>query len=112
MWHDERDATNASSGSTPLESDQGAGTMCGLGLAGTVTPPSNSHSCARLYRPLAKSAPASRVQRTVAVYVLIGDDPVQRIDRTKQLRQTRQAGCSSGSRTRASAPPGRVRAVP
>src|SRR5215203_3655574 len=28
MWHEEREATNASSGSTPAASDPGAGTMC------------------------------------------------------------------------------------
>ena len=67
MWHDDSEATNASSGSTPAGSDQGAGTMCGLALAGTTAPPSNAHSCARLYWPLAKSLVALRLQRTVAV---------------------------------------------
>src|SRR5437763_8661814 len=71
MWHDDSEATNASSGSTPFGSFQGAGTMCGLGEAGTTAPPSKTHSCARLYWPLAKSPSPVRLQRIVAVYVLI-----------------------------------------
>ena len=48
MWHDESEATNASSGSTPAGSDQGAGTTCGLGEAGT------SH--AAVERPFVRAA--------------------------------------------------------
>ncbi len=51
----------------PAGSDHGAGTMCGLALAGTTAPPSNAHSCARLYWPLAKSPSPVRLQRMVAV---------------------------------------------
>src|SRR5687768_4948421 len=71
MWHDDSDATNASSGSTPAGWPHGSGTMCGLGPAGTTAPPSNAHSCARLYWPLAKSPSPVRLQRMVAVYVVI-----------------------------------------
>ncbi len=67
MWHDDSEATNASSGSTPAGSDQRAGTTCGLALAGITGPPSNAHSCARLYWPLAKSPSPVRAQRIVAV---------------------------------------------
>ena len=35
-------------------------------LAGTTAPPSNAHSCARLYWPLAKSPSLARLQRMVA----------------------------------------------
>ena len=40
MWQLDRRATNASSGSTPAASDQGAGTTCGLAEAATTAPPS------------------------------------------------------------------------
>ena len=48
MWQEDKEATNASSGSTPAGSDIGTGTTCGLDEAGTTAPPSNAHSCARL----------------------------------------------------------------
>jgi len=67
MWHDASEAMNASSGSTPAASDHGAGTMCGLAEAGTVAPPSNAHSCARLYWPLVKASSGLAAQRMVAV---------------------------------------------
>src|SRR4030095_7622798 len=71
MWQEESEATNASSGSTPAGSDQGAGTMCGLALAVMTWPPSDAHSCARLYWPLVKPSAPLRLQRMVAGEVLI-----------------------------------------
>lgn len=47
MWQEDREATNASSGSTLAASDQGALTIWGEGDAGTVTPPSNDYVWAR-----------------------------------------------------------------
>src|SRR5580765_4776194 len=57
MWQLEIDATNASSGSTALAFENGAGTTDGEDDAGTVTPPSNVHVCSREYLPLRKSGP-------------------------------------------------------
>src|SRR5579884_2190721 len=71
-------ATNASSGSTPASSAVPGGTLSGLALAGTTAPPSNDHSCARLYWPLVKSPPLLRDHRIVAVYVLIRTHPSSR----------------------------------
>jgi hypothetical protein len=48
MWQLESDATNASSGSTAAGFDSGTLTALGDDDAATRTPPSNSHSCARL----------------------------------------------------------------
>ena len=47
MWHDERDATNASSGSTASARDSGSRTSWGELDASTTAPPSNRHSWAR-----------------------------------------------------------------
>ena len=79
MWQLDSEATNASSGSTPAASDQGAGTMCGQAEAGTTAPPSKLQLCARLYWPLAKSSPGEADQRMVAVWVaiLISYDPCE-----------------------------------
>src|SRR3954465_11714269 len=85
MWHDDSEATTASSGSTPAGSFQGAGTMCGLGLAGTVRPPSNAHSCARLYWPLANPSAPLRLQRIVAVYVLMQRATLQSLAAWKRV---------------------------
>ena len=48
MWQDEQAATSASSGSTASGRDIGSGTELGADDAGTTTPSSNRHSCARL----------------------------------------------------------------
>ena len=48
MWQLEIEATNASSGSIAEGSDMGGRTECGDAEAGTVSPPSKLHSCARL----------------------------------------------------------------
>ncbi len=45
----------------------GRGDDMRAGLAGTTAPPSNAHSCARLYWPLVKSPSPVRFQRIVAV---------------------------------------------
>jgi hypothetical protein len=48
MWQLDAAATRASSGSTAAGSDIGTGTDNGDDDAGTVSPPSKRHSCARL----------------------------------------------------------------
>ena len=48
MWQLEAAATSASSGSTASARESGTGTDIGDEDAGTLTPPSKDHSCARL----------------------------------------------------------------
>ncbi|KGS86909.1 hypothetical protein X976_3602 [Burkholderia pseudomallei MSHR7500] len=45
MWQLDSAATNASSGSTAVGSENGTRTTCGELDAGTRTPPSKRHSC-------------------------------------------------------------------
>ena len=47
MWQLDSEATNASSGSTAVGSDCGAGTTCGDDEPGTTAPPSKRQRCAR-----------------------------------------------------------------
>jgi len=47
MWQEERDATNASSGSTARSSESGSGTTAGEEDAGTSRPPSKDHAWSR-----------------------------------------------------------------
>src|SRR6187401_816996 len=71
MWQLASEATNASSGSTAFGFDNGSFTTCGEEEAGTVTPPSNSHWCARLYLLSEKTSLGCRAHFTVAVYSAI-----------------------------------------
>jgi len=48
MWHDEIEATNASSGSTAAGSEYGSGTLATAAEPGTTAPPSNRITCRRL----------------------------------------------------------------
>src|SRR5690606_38312496 len=79
MWQLESEATKASSGSTEDSSDWGSGTTCGELDAGTFAPPSNRHSCARLYL-LSTKGSSLRTHATVTVCVDIRPSKVQVID--------------------------------
>src|SRR5262245_45109689 len=71
MWQLEADATSASSGSTASAADSGSGTTDGEDEALTVTPPSNAHSCARLYLLSVNFSLLWRAQVTFASYLCI-----------------------------------------
>src|SRR4051794_35776776 len=90
MWQLERDATNASSGSTAFAFENGAGTTDGEDEAGTVMPPSNVQVCSREYLPLRKSGPF----RFQEMRALCSDMPLGRIIRAEsQVRKmVRAAG--------------------
>src|SRR3954465_15477598 len=73
MWQLDADATSASSGSTASAADNGSGTTDGEDDALTVMPPSNDHSCARLYLLSVNFSLLWRFQTTRASYLwLIG----------------------------------------
>src|SRR5689334_4978682 len=73
MWQLDRDATNASSGSTAFAFENGAGTTDGEDDAGTVRPPSNVQVCSREYLPLRKSGPFRfQVMRALCSDILVG----------------------------------------
>src|SRR5437762_12493081 len=75
MWQLEREATNASSGSTAFALEKGAGTTDGEEEAGTVMPPSKVQLCSREYLPLRKSGPF----RFQVMRALCSDIPVGRM---------------------------------
>src|SRR5262245_11096298 len=68
MWQLESAATSASSGSTASARDSGTRTESGEEEAGTVTPPSNDHRCARLNLMSVNASSAPRFHEIVAVY--------------------------------------------
>src|SRR5262245_30090617 len=74
MWQLDRDATNASSGSTASGFEYGGGTTCGDELAGTSKPPSKRQRCSRLYR-LSTKFRSPRCHSTVTVYDAITHSP-------------------------------------
>src|SRR5215470_11834169 len=95
IWQLESDATNASSGSTALAFENGAGTTDGEADAGTVTPPSNVQVCSREYLPLRKSGPV----RFQVMRALCSDMLVRRMtSRKSQARNER--GHNSGMESR------------
>jgi hypothetical protein len=68
MWQLDSAATSASSGSTASVRDSGSRTDSGEDEAGTVTPPSKAHVCARLNLMSVKGSLEPRFHETVAVY--------------------------------------------
>ena len=88
MWHEDSEATNASSGSTASGLESGTGTTLGELEAGTMLPPSKRHSCAREYLLSLNAAPVGRSQTTIAECVLILALPVVKKRREPSTRHT------------------------